>query len=174
MLNLRSFVLAIVAITLTACASTDIARLGGPAAVGTAVIEDSVANVSGSAGDYFVLYSINGHDIKNALVEPNEDHASGTQIMQPALIARRVPARPAIFTIVASALYVSSDRAVAHPLYQVAGDLEFTPQSGATYIVRGHLDPKRSLIWLEDARSGAVVAGTFVTDGSTAAALLHR
>jgi hypothetical protein len=167
----RPSLTAVVALALAGCAS-DGSLSGAPS--GTAVIEDSVANVSGSAGDYFVLYGINGRQLTDALAGTDADPAWGRQVKQPQLTARRVPAQPARFTIVASALYGSSDQAFARPLYQVAGDLEFTPEAGATYIVRGHLDPKRSLIWLEDARTGAVVAGTFVPDGPTAVSLHHQ
>ena len=146
----------------------------------TAVIRDSAANVSDSSGDYFFIYRVNGYEVANALFETRNDHtfdpllSRPTSLMSPKVVDRQVAARPATYTIVAASAYATPELEIAHPLYTIAGDLVFSPEPGAAYVVRGSLGPEQSSVWIENEATGAVVAGKFVALGSSSAALLRK
>jgi hypothetical protein len=55
---------------------------------------------------------------------------------------------------------------ITHTIYQVSGDVHFTPQPSVRYIVRGILGQNYSAVWIEDAETRAMVGEKIEIKGS--------
>ena len=152
--DIKAFaMLAACALALGGCVSNPIpVRYTGP----VARIADSV-NTTGSNGvNFFYLAKINGKKIGNSLTETAHDNAGRGFSMDPVRVGRDVPARAAVFTITGRTHYAAPILELMHTVYEVSGNVRFTPQPNHSYEVRGILSDAGSSVWIED-ETGAVM-----------------
>ena len=176
---MRLLTLGLLALGLSACETTPSRLLQADAGSG-AVVRDSISNVQPSSGDYFFVYRVDGYEVANALFETQTGNrvdpvlSAPSQLLDPTVVERTLQARRTRLTLVGASTYATRDRAIASPLYTIVADLDFAPEAGQTYVVKGALAAEQSTLWLENAATGAIVGGKFLARGNTAASLFHR
>jgi hypothetical protein len=131
-----------------------------------AVVQDSVATHSSSQADFFYLSHLDGKKIKDSLIQTRMENRGHGMSMSPAVLNRQVPARPAVFRIVGRTEYAAPILALTHTVYEVAGEISFTPEPDKIYVVKGELGAAYSAVWLEESGSGAIVDHKIEIKGS--------
>ena len=122
-----------------------------------ATIKDTAQRIDDGKADLFYLYSIDGKRIKNSRIESaSASYGQGNNLVT-VLLKNKVPAQRHVLTIVGRTTYAMPMRALMGTVYEVKGDVVFSPEAGADYIVKGSLSEERSMVWLEDATTGEVI-----------------
>jgi hypothetical protein len=70
--------------------------------------------------------------------------------MDPVPFARDVPVQATIFTITGRTQYAAPILQLTKRVYQVSGNVNFTPAPGHLYTVKGALSASGSSVWIED------------------------
>lgn len=155
-MNRRIALLILPALLLTACATYEPVQkdYSGP----TASIRDSGAYESGSKAQLFAVVEVDGNRVMNAFwASANASHGRGFSLTT-VYPERKVKAAPQKLTLRASHTTAAPIHAMASQLagtfFSVEGTIDFTPQPGAVYVVKGELSKEKSSVWLEDASSG--------------------
>ena len=130
-------------------------------------IADTVMIRSSSVANVFAIVQVDGNDIANAF-RASEGASRGRGFALTALIAKRdLPAKPMRLTLLGHPITGAPIQAMAMQLggtyYEVGGTIDFTPQSGVFYIVRGELKKEGSSIWIEDTATGQPVTEKILT-----------
>ena len=73
------------------------------------------------------------------------------------LLSNSVPAENHNFTVVGRTVYAMPARALGSTVYEVKGDIEFSPEQDASYIIKGLLAEEGSSVWVENSSTGEVV-----------------
>jgi hypothetical protein len=134
----------------------------------TALIKDSVKQHSSEKSDFFVLREIDQATIPNSVASTRiENHGRGFY-MAPVVIERLVKAQPGAFTIVARTEYAAPILALTNTVYQVIGKVQFSPESGKVYVVKGELGESYSSVWIEEEQSHQVIGEKTEVKGSAA------
>jgi len=140
-------------LTLGGCATNPIpAGYTGP----LSQISDTFTIDGNGAVDFFYLAKINGNTTDNALVATLQANSGRGFSMNPVPFYRSVPAQTATFSIVGRTHYAAPILELTHKVYQVAGDVSFTPTAGHVYQVKGVLAADGSSVWIED-ETGSVM-----------------
>jgi hypothetical protein len=136
-----------------------------------AEIRDSYTANSEKTADFFYLDKINGEKIEDSLRATNQASRGKGAKMTPIAVERNVPARKATFEIVGRTHYVAPIDQVLRTIYEVRGEIEFSPLPNQSYTVRGHIFDNGSkydnylAVWIEETKSGEVVAQKIVMEG---------
>jgi hypothetical protein len=160
---MRILCLGVVALTLSACAADP---MPDPYRGPSATIVDSVQPGGADSADFFYLSDVNGQAVDNSLVDTASTNAGLTFDVKPVVTSRDVPTDPATFTIVGRTHYGAPVLEFVNPVYEVSGDIRFTPVPEKTYVVKGVLGENYSAIWIEDKATGAVVGRKIELHGS--------
>lgn len=132
-----------------------------------ASITDTPVRHSGTKVDFFYIEKIDGKAIENSRIKSlSENYGKGFH-MSPVELDRPVPAKETTFTIVGRTEYAAPILAMSNPVYQVVGEVTFTPEDGKSYRVRGRLTEERSSVWIEDKESKQVMGEKIEVEGST-------
>lgn len=59
-------------------------------------------------------------------------------------------------------------------MYQVKGDVQFTPEADKTYVVKGELGESYSAVWLEEFGAGAIAGTKVEIRGSAKLGILEK
>ncbi|WP_051015464.1 hypothetical protein [Alloalcanivorax dieselolei] len=129
-----------------------------------ATIKDSSKEIDRGKADLFYLSHIDGSRIKNSRFESLEASYGQGDMLTVVLLENEVPAEPHVFTIVGRTEYAMPLRAFMGTVYEVKGDVEFAPEPGKNYVIKGKLSEEHSSVWLEDESSGEVIE-TFKVEG---------
>jgi hypothetical protein len=154
---MRTIFSAFVLLAVTGCATTSPSipeDYAGP----KSTIKDSVVPWSSSKVDFFYLDSIAGKSIDNSLTATgiaNSGH--GLSNMKAELLERAVPAAPSIFHIIGRTRYSAPIQALTNPVYEVSGDVNFSPEPDKVYIVKGDLGEDYSGVWIEEENTHRIV-----------------
>lgn len=132
----------------------------------TARIKDTAEVHSSSKVDYFVVTKIDGKTIANSRIESISANQGRGFYMEPVVLARDVPARPLTLELQARTEYAAPILALTSTVYQVMGEITFTPVEGRTYQVKGVLSEQVAFVWLEDAETGEVIEKKIAPNGS--------
>jgi hypothetical protein len=162
---MRGVVAAVVLpVVLAGCATPSIPQdYSGP----RAVIADSTRMRGWIGVDYFVLQAIDGRPIRDSM---DASVSYGNRpIKSSAALTREVPGRAASFTIAGITRYATAIEELRHPAYRIAGTVSFAPEPDGQYVVRGMLEEQGQAVWIEDARTGAVMGRRIETPPATAA-----
>ncbi|HTZ79629.1 MAG TPA: hypothetical protein VMC10_17085 [Stellaceae bacterium] len=171
--GMRSFrlLIAIVSVSLlSGCTSSPIPEgYKGP----TARIEDSFKKRGWSSADFFYVSKIDGRRINDSLAATTQSNYGQGFQLTPIAIGRAVAAQESTFTIVGRTHYAAPILELAGTVYQVSGDVKFSPQPDQIYYVRGELDEKYSGVWIEDA-AGTPVTPKIEVNGSSALSIFEK
>jgi hypothetical protein len=64
--------------------------------------------------------------------------------------ARDVQPQQSVFSLLGRTYYAAPILAMTKPVYELQGDVTFTPETGRSYVVKGILAKGRSAVWIED------------------------
>lgn len=137
-------------------------------------VADSATVKSGSSADIFYLSKVQGKSIPDSVIATRQANHGRGMSMTPAVIKRDVPATAATFTLVGRSNYAAPIQELINPIYQVTGDIEFTPAQNGRYVVKGVLGESYSAVWLEDLQTGAVIGRKIEAKGSSKLGILEK
>ena len=168
----RSLAIVLAAIALLAACTTNPIPEGytGP----RARIADSMTGRSVHSVDFFYLSAIDGRSVDNNLsATQTANYGRGFQ-MTPSAYGRDVPARPSTYTIVGRTHYAAPILELLNRVYEVSGDVNFTPVPDRSYVVKGVLGDDYSAVWIEEVRTGQLVTKKIEVKGSAALGILAK
>lgn len=122
----------------------------------TAVIKDSVQSLTGSKAYFYYVELVDDARVDNSRIKTLTENRGRGMSMTPALVERRVPARPLKLAVVGRTEYAAPIQALKGVVYQVKGIVEFTPEANKSYTVRGDLGEDSS-VWVEDDETKSMV-----------------
>lgn len=120
-------------------------------------ISDSTATSESNGLDFFVLESVDGRMIDDSISETIAANQGRGSVMDPVVIGRDVPARPARFGVRGLTHYAAPILSLTNTVYQITGEIRFTPAPGGHYVVKGKLGADYVGVWIEDADTGQVM-----------------
>lgn len=94
--------------------------------------------------------------------------------MTPEVISRQVPITPIVVTIVGRTEYAAPILAFTNDVYEVKGDISFTPEANQIYSVYGELGENYSTVWLEDESNQRVVGNKIEIHGSAKLGIFQK
>jgi hypothetical protein len=164
----------VLVLAVSACATTN-----GPPSVPvdagpTAIVKDSTHSIDRTKAEFFILYELNGKHVDNALsktIDRNEGAGASMMLVD---AERPVPAHPATFHIAGRTHYAAPVLELTGTVYFIEGDVLFTPEAGASYVVKGELGPEQSSVWIENEKTGAQVSDKLVIKGSAEAGMFKK
>ncbi|MFZ2539553.1 MAG: hypothetical protein WAX04_11715, partial [Oscillospiraceae bacterium] len=124
-----------------------------------ASIQDSALEQSSQKADFFYVESVDGHDIENSVIVTSQANRGRGFSMTPKTIGREIPARLTTLKIVGRTVYAAPILDLTNTVYQVKGNIQFTPEANKFYTIKGELGESYSAVWVEEYGVGAV-AGT--------------
>lgn len=139
-----------------------------------ALIKDSVMIHSGSKSDFFVVRRVDGKEIENSIVESRVENRGRGFSLTPLVLDREIPARPVTLHIQGRTEYAAPILALTNAVYEVKGDVTFTPAENKTYVVTGTLGEQYSAVWVQDSETGAAVSEKVEVKGSAKLGFLQK
>jgi len=133
-----------------------------------AILHDSVKIYSPSKADFFHVSHVDGRAVVNSRIQTRTANQGRGMIMDPVVLQREIPAQPIKLTIVGRTEYAAPILALTRTVYEVKGDVEFTPEPNKAYTVRGTLGDSYSAVWVEEDISKVVVGKKVEVKGSAA------
>lgn len=127
----------------------------------TSIVSDSGFSEDGTKAQMFALMEIDGNRIGNAFsASASASYGRGASLTA-VYPQRTVPSRPMKLRIRASHATGMPIHAIASQMagtfFSVEGTVDFSPEAGRKYVVRGELKKEMSSVWLEDAETGTRV-----------------
>jgi hypothetical protein len=132
-----------------------------------ATVRDSVKVYSSSKADFFYLSHVDGKKIEDSRSKTLRMNRGQGMQMTPFVLENAIPAKPIILSIVGRTEYAAPILALTNTVYQLKGEVEFSPEPNKTYFVRGELGEDYSAIWIEDPETRAVIGKKIEATGST-------
>lgn len=114
-----------------------------------ATVKDSVLKHSASKADFFYLDKVDGRDIETSLTATFQHNYGGGLTMTPVVIRNDVPAQNIRVEIVGRTYHAAPIQSFTNTEYRVAGEVDFAPEAGRVYTVKGILGEKYSAVWIE-------------------------
>jgi hypothetical protein len=152
----RFLALAFATFALVGCASYQPVPAGytGP----TATLRDSGFSEDSTKAQIFALVAIDGNRTPNAFgASANASHGRGASLTT-VFTERAVQARPMKVTLSGSHATGMPIHAMASQMagtfFSVEGTVDFAPQPGGRYVVKGELKKEKSAVWIEDEATG--------------------
>lgn len=131
-----------------------------------ATIKDSVKSYSLRKADFFYLSHIDEKRIEDSLSKTRQVNYGRGMNMSPVVLERKVPSHPSTFKVVGRTEYAAPILALTNTVYEVSGDVKFSPEKDRTYIVKGELGESYSAVWIEDVATNALVGEKIEIKGS--------
>jgi hypothetical protein len=161
----NSFPLSLAVVLLGGCAtftSPIPENYNGP----VSTIKDSIKSHSSHKADFFYLSHVDEKRIEDSRSRTLRVNYGRGMNMTPVVLERKVPSRLSTFKIFGRTEYAAPILALTNTVYQVSGDVKFSPEKDRTYIVKGELGEDYSAVWIEDAETNAVVGNKIEIKGS--------
>ena len=157
---------ALAAFALSACMSSPAPEdYDGP----IATVADTTAKGGSGGVDFFFVEKIDGRKVRTSLAATAQANEGMGFSMRPVVLDHAVPAEGSItVTITGRTHYGAPIQEMTNTIYQVSGDVTFTPVRNRVYDVKGYLRESRSAVWIEDNVTGAVVGKKIEIKGSAA------
>mgnify|MGYP000070029680 FL=1 len=140
----------------------------------TAVIKDSVQTYSTSKADFFVVSKIQQTATISSLQKTLQLNQGRGMFMIPYLVDQEIAAQKINIQLLGRTHYAAPILALTNTVYEIKGDVEFTPQANKVYVVKGVLSADYSAIWLEEQGTGNIVGNKIEKHGSTALGILEK
>jgi hypothetical protein len=170
----NSALVSFVVVTLVACATYHDPlpnAYSGP----KAKVLDSVSNYNGTKADYFFLYKYNGTSIRQTYdVSVDYSRGNGFTLLPPEIVARDVPAEEGRYYLIGRTHYAAPVQELIHGVSMVKGELSFTPEAGATYVIRGTLGESLAEVWIENSATGKIASKKLSTSTPKAITSAHE
>ena len=122
-----------------------------------AFIHDTNTSIDEGKTNIFYLSAIDGKDIENSRYKTDSASQGHGDHLHVILLNNRVPAGEHTFTIIGRTVYAMPLRAFAGTVYEVKGQVAFSPLPNEEYIVKGSLSEERSSVWIEKVSGGQII-----------------
>lgn len=159
----RLTLLVLVSIVLSGCATFHPSipeGYSGP----IATIKDSEKRIDGGKADMFYLSHVDGKEIRSSRTATiSASHGLGNTL-KTVLLENEVPTGSHVFSIVGKTVYAMPIRALTGTVYEVKGDIEFSPLTNGKYIVKGILAEEKCAVWVEIISNGEILKKIEVED----------
>ncbi|MBL4864905.1 MAG: hypothetical protein JKY67_00840 [Pseudomonadales bacterium] len=132
-----------------------------------AIIIDSENRIDKGKADLFYLSHINGLKIKDSRSESLRASYQQGNNLTTVILETEVPSRKQIFTIVGRTEYAMPARAFVGAVYEVKGDISFTPAPIGKYVIKGTLGKYTSTVWIESVLQPDEIIGRIKAEGSS-------
>jgi hypothetical protein len=164
--KLRVPALALAALALCACAGNPAPEdYDGP----IATVADTADKDSSGGVDFFFVEKVGGRQVPSSLAATARASEGMGFAMRPVLLDHTVPAgTPVTVTVTGRTHYGAPIQEMTNTIYQVSGDVTFTPIANHVYDVKGYLREDRSAVWIVDNVTGDVVGKKVLLKGSAA------
>ena len=140
-----------------------------------AQLADSAKVYSSSKADFFVAEQIDGASVDNSLNETFRRNQGRGMSMTPYYIDRPLIAeRPIKILVKARTHYAAPIQALSSTVFQVKGEVEFTPKANGKYVVKGELGSNYSAVWIEDVETSVTVGQKVEAKGSAELGFLEK
>ncbi|MBK1715324.1 hypothetical protein [Rubrivivax gelatinosus] len=141
----------------------------------TASVADSYRALSSSKVEFFYVEAIDEHPVDNSRFRSLAANRGRGMTMAPVGQQRDLPADKSVrLALAARTEYAAPILALTREVFQVKGPLEFTPEGGKRYVVKGVLGADRSAVWLEEEGSGKPVGQPIEAQGSAKLGLFDK
>jgi hypothetical protein len=160
MKRIANLLLTSLLLLLTACATYKPVPEGYSGPVAT--IMDTGRTEDGTKARIFYVASIDGKAIENARsVSRTSSYGTGMALHM-RTTERKVPIQQMRLKlvgthVVAAPIHELASRAIG-TFFEVEGEIDFTPEAGATYLIKGDLQKKGSSVWIEQVGKDGPVA----------------
>lgn len=138
------------------------------------IIKDSVLVHSSSKADFFFVEAVDNHNIENSRIRTRLANQGRGMNMSPVVVEREIPTRPTTLRLVGRTEYGAPILALTSAVYQVKGDVQFTPEPHKSYVVKGDLGENYSAVWLEEIGTNAIVGAKVEVNGSAKLGILEK
>lgn len=129
-------------------------------------IDSSEERCSSGKADLFYLSEVNGKTIRNSLSATRSATYGQGFNLTTKLLKTDVPAQEATYSIIGRTEHAAPVQAFSDEVYEVKGDIIFTPEANKEYIVKGVLGESYSAVWIELKETGEVVQSKIEINGS--------
>jgi len=155
----KVLITALVAVALGGCATYEPVPkdYNGP----TALVRDTGFSEDGTKAQMFAVMAIDGNRVMNAFwasASASQGHGASLTTVYP---ERAVQIKPMKVTLSGSHATGAPIHAIASQLagtfFSVEGTVDFLPEAGHQYLVKGDLKKEKSSVWIEDAETGKPV-----------------
>lgn len=127
----------------------------------TAVVADSGMSEDGTRARMFVLAEVDGNRISSSLGASAQASQGRGFALSTVFIERKLPARPMKVKLLGTHTTAAPIQAMASQMagtwYSVEGIVDFRPEPGGSYVVKGELSKTSSSVWIEDANTRQIV-----------------
>jgi hypothetical protein len=137
-------------------------------------LTDSYAPRTADSINFFYAATLNGKRIDNNLAATIQANAGGGFALNPMAYQRNIPIAPSTINIVGRTHYAAPILELTGTVYQVSGNVSFTPKPDHHYRVTGVLGPTYSAVWIEDSADGSVIDKKIEIHGSSALGILSK
>ncbi len=137
-------------------------------------IEDTRKYYSGSHVDLFYLTHVDGMEIENARIKTLRANSGRGFSMSAVTATNPIPARPVVLTLKARTMYGAPILEMVNAIYQVFGDVSFTPEADKIYLVKGVLGEDYSAVWLEASDTHALIGKKIEVNGSAKLGIFEK
>jgi hypothetical protein len=131
-----------------------------------ATIKDSVKSYGVRKADLFYVTHVNEIKIEDSRSKTRQVNYGRGMNMTPVVLERKVPAQSSTVKIVGRTEYAAPILALTNTVYEISGDVKFTPEKDRAYIVKGELGENYSAVWIEDSESNVIVGEKIEIKGS--------
>lgn len=132
-----------------------------------ATIRDTALVQSGSKVEFFTVEAVNGGKVQDSATKSRIANQGRGFMMSPEYVEHELTAgQPLRIEIRARTSYAAPILELTLPVYQVTGEVTFTPEAGHIYAVKGQLGENYSAVWIEDTSTQKVVDRKIEVNGS--------
>lgn len=153
------------AIALTGCASvkqTLPENYQGP----KATIKDSTKRYSSQKADIFYIDTVDGESVLSSPMRTRAENQGKMFFMRVYLVSHDFPIQATTLGIRGETQYAAPILALTNPVYRVEGKVQFTPEAGKVYVIKGELGEDYSAVWVEEEQTHTVIDKKIEIDGS--------
>ncbi|WP_052713012.1 hypothetical protein [Pseudoalteromonas rubra] len=123
---------------------------------------------STSKADMFFLYKVNGKLIDNSLgASRSATYGQGFALTTSHVTTAVPSSEPITLTLVGRTVYAAPVQTLSGTVYEITGDLTFTPTPDVRYVVKGTLDADYSAVWVEETETGKIIKSKIETYENT-------
>jgi len=134
-----------------------------------AFLDDSAKVYDRTKADFFVAEKIGDATVENSIVKTTRmNYGRGPSMTVYTVSNTVVAGQPLHVGIKGRTHYAAPILELTHTVYQIRGDVDFTPEVGRHYVVKGELSETHSAVWIEDGESHEVIGRKIEVLGSTA------
>lgn len=133
----------------------------------TVNVADQAVSVDTQQLHVFEITQVDGRRLASSSTATRRAGQGSGMTVTPVALTNELAVRPARVRLQATTQYASPVVALSRPTCRTVGEVDFTPQPGKRYAVRGRIAPQTCEVWIEDLDSGAPVTDKLSGPGTS-------